>query len=123
MGKLFDNIRTLVERDVDRWNKIVLDEDTLQGSMILRDVTRQQLWIEHTAIEHPEKMVLHYISIDDSIIIRRDDLPICKITTRWDREASQCHLVVHMSPEEPTEFAHNDLAKVVQYILEFFFSD
>lgn len=47
------------------------------------------------------------------------------ITTRWDKQAVQCHVIVTQiddgKPIETTEFPHHELWKVVQYVLEPFF--
>ena len=120
MGKLFADVRKLIERDIGRWNTIVLHDTELHGGMIILGDRSLSFVIEHTAIAQPEQLGVGYIPSEHCVRVNRGE-QLQTITTRWDRETSQCRIVVTTHPDEVTEFPHSELEKVVQYILEPFF--
>ncbi len=118
MERLSADLIRLVQADVRQWNEVAEGEGAMEGHTLLRPLTGQMCVVEHTAIAEPETLTT---TMKLGVVTVACRAGTVTLTTRWDREASHCWLVIVERSGKSVEFPHEELAKVVQYILEPFF--
>lgn len=119
--RLYDDIATLVKNNTNQWGTVSKKDHEMRGGLCFEHEADGCFRVRHDGIQKPETLRFCFETEKMHIIVMRDCEKTCTITTRWNRETSQCLLVVENHPEPAVEFPHAELWKVVQYVLEPFF--
>jgi hypothetical protein len=118
MGLLFDDLRDLIKKDVQRAKRKSQEQKWGKNYRIQNDGDAQiTVTCSHQSGTEDCQFRLRGNRVH---IISHPDQEYT-IRTQWNAENIQCQIVVTLPTEDTVMFSHNQLWKAVQYVLEPFF--